>query len=155
VDKATFWRGFTKRLLNPLTAPVLGLIPGWALLETRGRRTGRPRRTPVGDGLRGEVFWIVAEHGHRADYVRNIAADPRVRIKRRGRWRTGTATILPADDPRGRQRQLRLNPANALMVRAVGSRLLTIRVDLANPPSAQDAPSPPLVQPADSRGRST
>ena len=25
--------------------------PGCALLETTGRKTGRPRRTPVGDGL--------------------------------------------------------------------------------------------------------
>ena len=130
MEKAAFWRGFTKRLLNPLTAPFAGVIPGWAVLETRGRRTGRPRRTPVGDGLRGTSFWIVAEHGRRADYVRNIAAHPRVRIRRRGRWRTGTAAILGSDDARGRQRALRLNALNALMVRSVGTDLLTIRIDL-------------------------
>lgn len=133
MDKAKFWRTFTKRLLNPLTVPFAGVVPGWAILETRGRRTGRPRRTPVGDGLRGTSFWIVAEHGRRADYVRNIAGHPRVRIRRRGRWHSGTAVIVHSDDARARQRALRLNPLNSLMVRAVGTQLLTIRVDLDTP----------------------
>jgi deazaflavin-dependent oxidoreductase (nitroreductase family) len=130
MDKATFWRGFTKRVLNPVVSPLAGLVPGWALLETRGRRTGRPRRTPVGDGLQGATFWIVAEHGRRADYVRNIRADPRVRVKRRGRWRNGRAAVLDAEDARRRQRELRLNRFNASIVRAIGSDLLLVRVDL-------------------------
>jgi hypothetical protein len=45
-----------KYLLNP---PIrflfaIGLAPpGYALLETVGRKTGRPRRTPVGNGRVG------------------------------------------------------------------------------------------------------
>ena len=39
---------------------------------------------PVGGRLDGSTFWIVSEHGHRSDYVRNIAADPRVRVQIRG-----------------------------------------------------------------------
>src|SRR6266566_2251911 len=63
---------------------AIGLaLPGRALLETIGRKTGKPRRTPVGDGLVGNQFWIVAEHGMRADYVRNIQTNPRVRLKLR------------------------------------------------------------------------
>ena len=50
--------------------------PGYALLETTGRKTGMARRTPVGDGWVGYQFWLVAEHGMKADYVRNIAAEP-------------------------------------------------------------------------------
>ena len=53
----------------------------FALLETTGRRTGRPRHTPVGNGLIGDTFWLVAAHGEQADYVRNLIAQPRVRIK--------------------------------------------------------------------------
>jgi len=52
--------------------------PSRAILETTGRRSGVPRRTPVGNGLDGDTFWIVAEHGRRAAYVRNLPAEPRV-----------------------------------------------------------------------------
>jgi deazaflavin-dependent oxidoreductase (nitroreductase family) len=100
-----------KRVVNPVAmlAWRLGITPpGDALLETTGRRTGEPRRTPVCDGLDGEVFWLVAQRGHRADWVRNIRANPRVRVKMRTGsgvvWRAGTAQILDDDDPRGRQR---------------------------------------------------
>jgi deazaflavin-dependent oxidoreductase (nitroreductase family) len=119
------------RLINPLVKRLAekGLAPGVALLETTGRRSGQPRRTPVGDGLRGEHFWIVTEHGYDAAYVRNIQADPRVRVNVRGRWRPGTAHILPDDDPRARLKTLR-RPVNDTMLRAVGTRLLVIRIDL-------------------------
>jgi deazaflavin-dependent oxidoreductase (nitroreductase family) len=121
----------TVRLVNPLVRRTLelGRLPGWALLETTGRRSGQPRRVPVGDGLRGRSFWIVAEHGHSADYVKNIKADARVRVKARGRWRTGTARVLADDDPATRLRWLR-RPVNDTMLRIAASEPLTIRVDL-------------------------
>lgn len=128
-------------LVNPPIRLLLrlGLMPpGYALLETVGRRTGRPRQTPVGDGLVGSTFWIVAEHGRRAAYVRNLQADPRVRVRVRRRWRTawrtGTARVLPDDDPRERQRQLAAislsRRLNAFVVRAMGTELTTVRIDL-------------------------
>lgn len=49
----------------------LGLAPpGDAQLETTGRHTGRPHRTPICNGLDGATFWLIAQHGHRTDYVR-------------------------------------------------------------------------------------
>jgi deazaflavin-dependent oxidoreductase (nitroreductase family) len=119
------------RLVNPVVKRLAekGLAPGVALLETTGRKTGEPRRTPVGDGLRGEHFWIVTEHGYAAAYVRNIQADPRVRVNVRGRWRAGTAHILPDEDPRKRLRELR-RPVNDAVVRALGTQQLVIRIDL-------------------------
>ncbi len=107
-----------------------GLAPKVALLETTGRRSGRPRTTPVTNGLRRGTseFWLVAEHGRKAAYVRNIEADPRVRVRVGRRWRTGTAHVLPDDDPVARQRTLpRLHSAT---VRAMGSELVTVRIDL-------------------------
>jgi len=74
-----------------------------------GRRTGRRRVTPVCDCLEGDTFWIVAQRGRNADYVRNIEADPRVRVKgslSRGGWRSGTAHILEEDDAEERLRIL-------------------------------------------------
>jgi deazaflavin-dependent oxidoreductase (nitroreductase family) len=130
-----------KYLVNP---PIkflfaIGLVrPGYALLETTGCKTGKPRRTPVGHGLVGRQFWIVAEHGQKVGYVRNIAGDPRVRVKLRdglrSRWHTGTAHLLSDDDPRERQRwlarQLPSSASNAAAVRFFGTELLTVRIDL-------------------------
>jgi deazaflavin-dependent oxidoreductase (nitroreductase family) len=120
------------RVLNPPIKALAahGLMPTVSLLETTGRKSGEPRRTPVSEGLdrATDTFWIVAEHGRRAAYVRNIEADPRVRIRIGRRWRSGVASILAGDDPRARQRHMsRLNAAG---VRAMGTDLLTIRVDL-------------------------
>ena len=130
-----------KYLLNPpikLLFAIGIVLPGYALLETTGRKTGKSRRTPVGNGLVGVHFWIVAEHGQKAGYVRNIAASPRVRLKLRdglrARWYTGTANLLSEDDPRNRQRwlanHLPSSASNAAAVRFVGTQLLTVRIDL-------------------------
>jgi deazaflavin-dependent oxidoreductase (nitroreductase family) len=122
----------TRRLVNPVVRRLLerGLMPRThALLETKGRKSGLPRRVPVGNGLRGDTFWIVTEHGRHADYVKNIEADPRVRVKVGRTWRTGTAHTLPDDDVRARMQQLH-RPSNDAMVRLVGSDLMTVRIDL-------------------------
>lgn len=135
VDKYRVATFVQARAFNPAVRLALRRlwIPGWALLETTGRKSGLPRTTPVGDGLDGSTFWIVSEHGRRAAYVRNLEANPRVRVRVRGRWRSGTAHLLPDDDPRERQRILGRRPAarlNALLVRAWGTDLLTVRIDL-------------------------
>ena len=79
---------------------ALGLAPhAFALLETTGRRTGRARYTPVGNGLVGSTFWLVAARGDTADYVKNLRAEPAVRLKIGHRWLSGTAEVLPDDDP--------------------------------------------------------
>lgn len=130
-----------KYLLNPPIKLlfVLGIFPpGCALLETVGCKTGKPRRTPVGNGRVGQQFWLVAEHGSKAGYVRNITKNPRVRVKLREgfrtRWCTGTASLLADDDPRERQRWLaKQHPgsaSNAAAVRLFGTQLLTVRIDL-------------------------
>ncbi|MGC0376661.1 nitroreductase/quinone reductase family protein [Streptomyces sp. SAI-229] len=115
---------FQRRIGNP----VLRRLPFQTLLETTGRVSGLPRRTPVGGRRVGGSFWLVSEFGERSQYVRNIQADPRVRMRVRGRWHTGTAHLLPDDDPVARLRTLpRFNSA---AVRAFGAGLLTVRVDL-------------------------
>jgi deazaflavin-dependent oxidoreductase (nitroreductase family) len=129
-----------KSVLNPLDKLAFALRippPGDALLETTGRRTGRPRVTPVCDGLQGDTFWIVAQPGHGADYVQNIQANPRVRVKgslSRSGWRAGTAHVLDDDDPEERVRTLsRTNRWRRLCLQAssaMGTSPLTVRVDL-------------------------
>ncbi|MGW1745714.1 nitroreductase/quinone reductase family protein [Streptomyces sp. NPDC002092] len=107
---------------------VMRRLPLQTLLETTGRASGLPRRTPVGGRRVGDSFWLVSEFGERSQYVRNIKADPRVRVRLRGRWHTGTAHLLPDDDTAARLRALpRLNSA---AVRMIGVGQLTVRVDL-------------------------
>jgi deazaflavin-dependent oxidoreductase (nitroreductase family) len=130
-----FRRAWQKHVGNRVGRALLtvGIAPPiYALLETTGRKTGKPRRTPVGNGLvKGTTtFWLVSEYGTRAAYVRNILANPRVRVKIGRRWRRGTAHVMPEDD--ARQRQRHMNRLNAAAVRFFGDDrdLLTIRIDL-------------------------
>jgi deazaflavin-dependent oxidoreductase (nitroreductase family) len=140
-DPAAASYAVQQRVVNPivLAAWKLGIPPpGDALLETTGRRTGQPRLTPVCDGIDGRTFWLVAQAGHRADWVRNIEANPRVRVKLaswpRTRWRAGTAHILDDDDVGARQRMMsQANAARRLCVcasRALDTSPVTVRIDL-------------------------
>ena len=85
--------------LNPVAQrAAAGLAPWWVLLETTGRRSGLPRRVPLARGpVDGSTTWLIAVHGRKADFVRNVEAHPGVRLKLRGRWRQGTATVEPLD----------------------------------------------------------
>ena len=129
-----------KTVINPLDKLAFALRippPGDALLETTGRRTRRPRVTPVCDGLPGDTFWIVAQQGRDTDYVQNIQANPRVRVKGslpRTGWRAGTAHVLDDDDPEERIRILsHSNRWRRLCLQAssaMGTSPLTVRIDL-------------------------
>ena len=108
--------------------PIGRNLPVTTLIETTGRKSGLPRRTAVGGRLIDDQFWLVSEHGEHSDYVWNIKADPSVRVRIHGAWRTGTAHLLPDDDPVARLGGL--PTLNSAVVRLMGSDLLTIRVDL-------------------------
>jgi deazaflavin-dependent oxidoreductase (nitroreductase family) len=99
----TVTQTFQKRLANP----VMRRLPVQTLLETTGRMSGQPRRTPLGGRRIGDQFWFVSEFGERSQYIRNIEADPHVRVRE-----------LPA--------------FNSFGVRTSGSELLTVRVDLTD-----------------------
>ena len=127
--------------MNPLVrlAFRIGIPdPGDALLETTGRRTGRARLTPVCDGLEGDTFWLLSQRGRDPDWVRNIEANPRVRVQLRSRrptaWRSGTAQILDDDDAHERRRTLGARkPWRRLCLdtsAALAGDLLTVRIDL-------------------------
>jgi deazaflavin-dependent oxidoreductase (nitroreductase family) len=115
--------GAQRHIVNPVgrRLPV-------TMLETVGRKSGQPRHTAVGGRLIGNQFWMVSEHGARSHYVLNIEANPAVRLRINGTWRTGTAHLLPDDDAVARLKEL--PTLNSAVVRAVGSDLLTLRIDL-------------------------
>ena len=147
--KVLLARTLQRYILNPLFRLLLsiGVNPfGLAILETRGRASGKIRRVPVGNGRKGDSFWIIAEHGTRAGYVHNIQHDPHVRVRLRiglrYRWVPGIATVRPDDDALARQRKIiawhPLRALNAVNVRVFGGDLLVVHVKL-NPAQAESA----------------
>lgn len=144
------------RVLNRLAIALLrhGLAPPtYALIETTGRRTGLARQVPVANGLQENTFWLIAGLGAQAQYIRNIQAQPRVRVKARParlrdgmrmRWRSGTAHPLPEDDASQRHHELgRGRPGYRLdgillrnLSRLGTGEMLTVRIDL-DPPAAE------------------
>ena len=117
---------FQKRVANPL----MRRLPIQTLLETTGRKSGEPRRTPLGGSRVGDQFWLVSEFGEKSQYVKNIKANPNVRVRLNGRWHNGVAHLVPDDDPRERLKSL--SRFNSMGVRALGTNLLTIRVDFTD-----------------------
>lgn len=133
-----FQRLFEKFAVNPLMRAALrvGIAPrAFALLETTGRRSGRLRWTPVGNGFDGDVFWLVAEHGRGCDYVKNLTVNPQVRVKVGRHWHRGTAVVIDDDDALARRRGLddtngAVGRADGIVFRASASIPATVRIDL-------------------------
>jgi len=133
---------FDDKVIKPLMRALLraGLAPSaFALLETTGRKTGRRRLTPVGNGLIGDTFWLIAARGRSADYVCNLVDDPAVRVKIGRRWYCGTAALLPGDDPAHRLEEilshfgwLRRFDARALQssIALAGATPVTVKIDI-------------------------
>ena len=147
--KVLLVRTVQRYTINPLMRLLLavGINPlGLAILETRGHASGKTRRVPVGNGRKGDSFWIIAEHGTRAGYVHNIQRDPHVRVRLRiglrYRWVPGIATLRPDDDPLARQRHIiawhPLRALNAINVRVLGADLFTVHVQPRRPPRPVD-----------------
>ena len=77
--KVLLVRTFQRYTINPLMRLLLavGVNPlGVAILETRGRASGKTRRVPVGNGRKGDSFWIIAEHGTRAGTCATSSTTP-------------------------------------------------------------------------------
>ncbi|MFI5716299.1 nitroreductase family deazaflavin-dependent oxidoreductase [Nocardia sp. NPDC051750] len=61
------------RLLNPWMRRIAPWLPGYAVVEHTGRRTGRPYLTPVAVFRKGRVMAVVLLHGE-TDWARNVVA---------------------------------------------------------------------------------
>ena len=55
--------------------------PKYLYLTTTGRLSGRPRRIEIWFTRHAGRYYLVAEHGRRAQWVRNLLADPAVRAR--------------------------------------------------------------------------
>ena len=126
-------------LANPTVALLarLGIRTTFATeLETTGRKSGAPRRVPVSANFDDAGAWVISQHGRRSGWAINIAADPKVLIRQRNRWRSGLARFEPDDDPVMRARTFAtsrlLAPVVAATFRALQSDPISVRIDFTN-----------------------
>ncbi len=68
--------------------------PQYLYLTTIGRTTGRPREIEIWFTERSGRHYVIAEHGERAQWVRNLVANPTVSWQVRGARYAGRARVL-------------------------------------------------------------
>lgn len=134
--KFKFERQLGRTVMNPVVAALdkVGLRSSLVVeLETTGRKSGEPRRVPLTGRADDNGVWVISQHGRRAGWAHNIAADPRVRVRVDNQWRSGTASFEPDDDVRARARSFggdgkMMQSATALTMRAMESDPITVRI---------------------------
>src|SRR5215467_2474514 len=89
---------------------------GLSLFSAESHRRKQERGNRIFRHIENQ-FWLVAEHGMKAGYVRRMESNPRVRLRLRDglrtRWDTSTAHLLRDDDPRERQCWLASQPPSS------------------------------------------
>ncbi len=92
-------------LLRSPLGPWLDLLPGphYLVLETRGRRSGQLRRTPLSFTKDGDAFVVIASNGgapKHPDWYRNLLAHPEAEVTV-----AGATTPVLAETASGSERE--------------------------------------------------
>jgi len=131
----SFWRkmrAFSGRLI-PLLERGMGPKRLVLLLTTTGRKSGLPRVTPLQYEEHGGNIYIASARGVKADWFKNLQADPQVQYRIGGQ--STAAVAEPITDP-GRiadflELRLRRHPVMIrLIMRAEGLTFRHSRADL-------------------------
>jgi deazaflavin-dependent oxidoreductase (nitroreductase family) len=77
---------------RPETSQVMVLVH-------KGRKSGLLRKTPVNYAIVDDVIYCTAAFGSRADWYRNVVANPHVQVWLPDGWYAGEAEEVPPDDP--------------------------------------------------------
>jgi deazaflavin-dependent oxidoreductase (nitroreductase family) len=88
------------RILSALMLPHFMLLPplGSGVLTTTGRKTGKTRRKCIRAIRRGDRVYVVAIRA--SAWLKNVEADPRVRLRIRGGTHAGVVRTLRDDAER-------------------------------------------------------
>ena len=67
---------FAAKVTAPLARPLAGrrFVPIWAIVESRGRRSGQAYRTPVAVARTADGFMIPIPFGEGTQWVKNVLA---------------------------------------------------------------------------------
>jgi deazaflavin-dependent oxidoreductase (nitroreductase family) len=134
--KFKFERRVGRVVANPLVTALdrLGIRSSLVVeLETIGAKSGQPRRVPLTGRADADGVWVISQHGRRAGWAHNIAANPKVRVKVDNEWRSGTAQFAPEDDVRARARSFGgdgkiAQSVAVLTMRAMESDPISVRI---------------------------
>ena len=76
---------FNRVVTNRVQGVYAWLVPPWAVIVHRGRRSGRPYRTPVFAFRQERTLVIALLYGEESDWLRNLRAAGGGRVVRVGR----------------------------------------------------------------------
>lgn len=117
---------FNRKVTNPIQRRWAGRIPGHAIIEHVGRRSGRRYRTPVLCVRRPVGFAFLVGYGLESDWVRNLlAADGGAVVHRGRRYRVRDVRLVPA--PAGRE--LLPQPLRLVIQLVHEGNVLTVTID--------------------------
>ena len=114
-----------RRVTNRLTEPLASRLPGFGVIEHRGRRSGRAYRTPV-NLFRAPAGYVVAlTYGADSDWVRNVLASGGCELTWRGRHVHVSSPTVVHDE-----RRRAVPPAVRIPLRLLGvADFLQLRAD--------------------------
>jgi deazaflavin-dependent oxidoreductase (nitroreductase family) len=76
---------FNRRVANPVIRQFAGKIAPLAIVEHRGRKSGKPYRTPVMAFPDGDEMTIALTYGAEVDWVKNVLAEGACTVDYRSR----------------------------------------------------------------------
>ena len=82
-------------ITNPIQLSYAGRVPGMAIIEHTGRRSGRAYRTPVLARIRLGRGQILLPYGSASDWVKNLLAGGGGLVQRGKRYDISDVHVLP------------------------------------------------------------
>jgi len=92
---------FNKATANRVTSPFAARLPGFGIVNHRGRKSGRGYRTPVNVFRSGDRFTFPLTYG-RGDWIQNVLAAGEARVLTRGATYDLTKPRIVRDRDRSR-----------------------------------------------------
>jgi deazaflavin-dependent oxidoreductase (nitroreductase family) len=104
---------FNKLINNRVQGIYAWILPPWAVVLHRGRRSGRPYRTPLLAFKRDRTLVIALLYGEESDWLRNLRAAGGGRVVRAGRTYELSAPRVVDTSAAGAELSSLLAPARA------------------------------------------
>ena len=92
---------FNRRFTNKLTLRVAGYLPGFAIVNHLGRKSGRAYRTPVNVFRTDDGYIIALTYGAGSDWVTNVLAAGSCELRARGQRVHLTNPRIETDNSKG------------------------------------------------------